>query len=90
MNWHDREDKLFNPSEAPQTVDGDSDALLTHRVFSSRDGQLWLKRQRELKFETSIDPNASVAALRHLEGQRQLLRDIERLMREAERLMAVR
>lgn len=63
--------------EPPAPVDSD-ESILHARLFGSRDGQDWLALMRADKFGRSLDPNISNEALRHLEGQRQMLRDIDR------------
>jgi hypothetical protein len=66
----------------PSAPEDDTLADLCARLFSTIDGREFLRRQRELKFGASIDPNIPEAHLRHLEGQRQMLRDIDRLVSE--------
>lgn len=65
----------------PRVTDevAESFALLHARLFTTTDGREWLARMREAKFGASLDPNISESALRHMEGQRQLIRDIDRL-----------
>jgi hypothetical protein len=47
------------------------------RCFGGRDGAVVLAQLRRLTRERALGPEASEAALRHLEGQRQLVAQIE-------------
>jgi len=53
---------------------------LTARLFSSADGQRWLAHVRQDKFGRTLSPAIPEAELRHLEGQRQMIRDIDALV----------
>lgn len=49
------------------------------RCFISREGKIVLSFLRHLTVERSLGPDASAEELRHLEGQRCLVRQIENL-----------
>jgi hypothetical protein len=51
------------------------------RAFSSRDGEAVLAHLRSITIERRLAPEASEAALRHIEGQRALVAAIEGLVR---------
>lgn len=52
----------------PQALDG-----LFARIFAGGDGEQALAHLRGLTLDRSLGPDAGDAALRHLEGQRQLV-----------------
>jgi len=52
------------------------------RVFRGDDGACVLAHLRALTLERHLGPEASDAALRHLEGQRALVAHLERLIAE--------
>ena len=52
------------------------------RVFRGEDGTLLLTHLRALTLDRHLGPEASDAALRHLEGQRALVAHLERLITE--------
>lgn len=56
----------------------DDFAIVHARLFSTPDGAAWLAQMRSRLFGTSIGPEVSDQYLRFLEGQRQLIRDIDR------------
>jgi hypothetical protein len=64
----------------PKQAEIDDWIKLNARLFSSADGQRWLARVRQDKFGRSLAPTISEAELRHLEGQRQMIRDIDTLV----------
>jgi len=63
-----------------QKTELDDWVKLTARLFSSADGQRWLAQVRQDKFGRSLSPAIPEAELRHLEGQRQMIRDIDALV----------
>jgi hypothetical protein len=63
-----------------QKTELDDWVKLNARLFSSADGQRWLAQVRQDKFGRSLSPAISEAELRHLEGQRQMIRDIDALV----------
>jgi hypothetical protein len=64
----------------PTKAELDDWVKLTARLFSSADGQRWLAQVRQDKFGRSLAPAIPEAELRHLEGQRQMIRDIDALV----------
>lgn len=56
----------------------DDFAIVHARLFGSPDGREWLSQMRSRLFGTSLAPEISNEHLRFLEGQRQLIRDIDR------------
>jgi hypothetical protein len=71
-----------NRRKAPEpTAENELDELCA-RLFTTPDGKDWLELMWADKFDRSLDPEISEARLRHLEGQRDMLRD---LMRRRER-----
>lgn len=52
--------------------------LLCLTVFSTRDGQELLKCLNEEILQAGASPDATESALRHLEGRRSLVRDLNR------------
>lgn len=74
--WAEFETRRHRADTTEQMVD---DFAIVHaRLFGSRDGQAWLDQMRARKFGCSIDPNISNEHLRFIEGQRQMIRDIDR------------
>jgi hypothetical protein len=63
-----------------QRAELDDWVKLNARLFSSADGQRWLAQVRQDKFGRSLSPAIPEAELRHLEGQRQMIRDIDTLV----------
>ncbi len=55
---------------------GDTLARAAARVFSGADGERIARYLRAVTLERALGPDAAVAQLRHLEGQRQLVRHI--------------
>ena len=78
----------FEPAgEKPMPIDeglraGDSLPALAARCFRGRDGQALLAYLRRVTVERCLGPEAPEALLRHLEGQRQLVKYIESLVAE--------
>jgi hypothetical protein len=64
----------------PTKAELDDWVKLNARLFSSADGQRWLAQVRQDKFGRSLSPAIPEAELRHLEGQRQMIRDIDALV----------
>jgi hypothetical protein len=56
--------------------DGDTLARAVARVFSGADGERFARYLRAVTLERALGPDAPVAQLRHLEGQRQLVRHV--------------
>lgn len=52
------------------------------RLFARADGQVLYRHLRALTVERHLGPEASDAALRHLEGQRALVAHLDRLIAE--------
>lgn len=86
--WDDLERRRRHERAPPVTLDGEDFAKLTLRIFGSRDGAVWFNHMTALKFNVSVAPDVPEARLRFLEGQRQLLRDIQALMDSARALAA--
>ncbi len=55
---------------------GDTLARAAAKVFSGADGERLAKYLRAITLERALGPDAAVAQLRHLEGQRQLVRHL--------------
>lgn len=74
----------MNPAEsawpwdaAPGTADADEAlARATARALSGADGERLARYLRAITLERALGPDARVAQLRHLEGQRQLVRHV--------------
>ncbi|HYD30079.1 MAG TPA: hypothetical protein VEB64_04385 [Azospirillaceae bacterium] len=60
---------------------GDDPVAHFARCFATPDGQRVLAHLRAITTGRALGPEASAAALRHLEGQRQLVRTIAALVR---------
>jgi hypothetical protein len=74
--WAEFEARRQHAESAEQAVD---DFAITHaRLFSCPDGTAWLGQMRARLFGTTIDPEISNERLRFMEGQRQMIRDIDR------------
>jgi hypothetical protein len=56
-----------------RAVDGDDTATAFARCFATADGQRVLAELRRVAFGRVFGPEASEAALRHAEGQKQLI-----------------
>jgi len=71
--------------EPPQTSPGDDPrqhlARLFARLFSGADGEAALAYLTQITTERCLGPDASDAALRSLEGQRQLVLHLQSLIR---------
>lgn len=65
---------------APSTGGIDRIARLAARCFRGADGGALLAYLRALTLERALGPDTSDAALRHLEGQRQLVRHLNHLI----------
>ncbi len=74
----------MNPAEsawpwdaAPGAADADGAlARATARALSGADGERLARYLRAITLERALGPDARVAQLRHLEGQRQLVRHL--------------
>ncbi|MEK7246751.1 MAG: hypothetical protein AAB223_12110 [Pseudomonadota bacterium] len=66
------------PWETEPRADDTQDTLAraVARVFAGADGKQLARYLRALTLERALGPDAPVAQLRHLEGQRQLVRHI--------------
>lgn len=58
----------------------DDASLLAARVFRGADGERFLAYLRSLTLDRALGPAAADQALRHLEGQRQLVQHIANLV----------
>jgi len=67
-------------SAAPTAAGGDDLAAAFARCFTGADGVRVLHHLRAVTTERSLGPDAPEAALRHLEGQRQLVQAIHALV----------
>ncbi|MEI6558956.1 MAG: hypothetical protein WCO00_11165 [Rhodospirillaceae bacterium] len=65
---------------APMTGAGDELAAAFARCFTGADGARVLQHLRVVTLERSLGPDAPDTALRHLEGQRQLVQAINALV----------
>lgn len=86
QTWDELEQRRRPERGPPVTLDGEDFAKLTLRLFGSRDGAVWFNHMTALKFNASVSPEISDARLRFMEGQRQLLREIQALMDSARAL----
>lgn len=86
--WDELENRTPTPRTPPVTLDGEDFSKLTLRLFGSRDGAVWFNHMTALKFNVMIAADISNERLRFLEGQRQLLREIQALMDSARALAA--
>lgn len=68
----------FDRGDAPEA--DRSLALAVARCFRGRDGEAVLSHLRAVTLERALGPGAGDAQLRHLEGQRQLVAHIIRLV----------
>lgn len=73
--WSEFESRRLNE---PVDKEVDDFAIVHARLFSSPDGKTWLERMRAELFGAPIGPETSNKRLRFLEGQRELLRNIDR------------
>ena len=63
--------------QAPESAAAeDTLARAAARVFSGADGETFAHYLRAITLERALGPDAPIAQLRHLEGQRQLVRHI--------------
>lgn len=69
---------------APADADGET-ALLFARVFRGEDGARALAHLRAMTLDRALGPEASPEALRHLEGQRCLIRHLLALVTRGRR-----
>ena len=67
-------------SAAPTAAGGDDLAAAFARCFTGHDGNRVLQHLRAVTTERSLGPDAPDSALRHLEGQRQLVQAIGALV----------
>ena len=70
----------FSPTPERAAPSPDEIALLAARCFRGMDGNRFLAYLRGLTVERVLGPAANDAALRHLEGQRQLVHHIAGLV----------
>ena len=69
------------PPALPETMEAGRDlALAAARCFRGADGEKVLAYLRAATLERALGPNAPDTLLRHLEGQRQLVAHITRLV----------
>lgn len=64
------------PELGSAEADGDTLARAAARVFSGADGERLARYLRAVTLDRALGPDAPVAQLRHLEGQRQLVRHV--------------
>ncbi len=70
------------PPDLPETMEAERDlALAAARCFRGQDGEKVLAYLRAVTLERALGPNAPDTLLRHLEGQRQLVAHIARLVK---------
>ena len=67
-------------SAAPEAAGGEELAAAFARCFTGADGNRVLQHLRAVTTERSLGPDAPDTALRHLEGQRQLVQAISALV----------
>ena len=70
------------PPDFPESMEFERDlALAAARCFRGADGEKVLAYLRAVTLERALGPNAPDTLLRHLEGQRQLVAHIARLVK---------
>ncbi|MBM3951788.1 MAG: hypothetical protein FJ311_10070 [Rhodospirillales bacterium] len=67
---------MVPPELGVADADGDTLARAVARVFSGADGERFARYLRAITLDRALGPDAPVARLRHLEGQRQLVRHL--------------
>ncbi|MEQ9683955.1 MAG: hypothetical protein RLO49_14715, partial [Rhodospirillales bacterium] len=79
--WPWRPEDFSEPTAADAgTGDGDRAARLAARCFRGADGAALLAYLKALTLDRALGPDATDAALRHLEGQRHLVRHLSHLI----------
>lgn len=86
-NWTEFTARYLSPQHGD---DAESWATLHTQLFGSGLGKRWLDRQRAEKFGRSLPADVAESTLRYLEGQRQMLRDIDRLVTEGRDQLAAK
>jgi hypothetical protein len=79
--WFDAADNMA-PQANGMPANGDDLPALAARCFKGEDGRRMLSYLRKITLERGLAPGVSEALLRHLEGQRQLVKYIEALVAE--------
>jgi len=69
---------MTDAAQAPKPTD---EALATHRLFSTADGQVLLTHLRASTLERVLGPNATDAELRDHAGQCRVVKKIEMMMK---------
>lgn len=72
------------PFDEPGAAAPDETARMFARVFGGADGRKVLAHLRGMTVEAALPPTATDAMLRHVEGQRCLVRHIETLVKRGE------
>jgi hypothetical protein len=75
----------FEAGDARPEAEAQDLARQMARVFSTGDGPRVLAHLRAMTLERCLGPDAKAKALRHLEGQRQLVLYIQSMVKRAER-----
>ncbi|MCF3628141.1 hypothetical protein RJ527_08700 [Thalassospiraceae bacterium LMO-SO8] len=79
--WPWRPEDFFQSATANAgATDGDRAARLAARCFRSTDGAALLSYLKALTLDRALGPDATDATLRHLEGQRHLVRHLSHLI----------
>lgn len=78
-SWNDLHQRSESPKASPESADFKA---LSARLFSTNDGKEWLQRMCAMKFGAFAGEEISNDVLRFREGQRQLLREIQRAAAE--------
>ncbi|MEQ9556224.1 MAG: hypothetical protein RIG67_10645 [Rhodospirillales bacterium] len=79
IEWPWRPEDIATPAGAA-AVDGDPAARLAARCFRGADGAALLAYLKALTLDRALGPDATDTALRHLEGQRHLVRHLSHLI----------
>ncbi|HBC08186.1 MAG TPA: hypothetical protein DC046_11490 [Rhodospirillaceae bacterium] len=81
IEWPWRPEDVAMPATAgAATADSDHAARLAARCFRGTDGIALMAYLKALTLDRALGPDAADAALRHLEGQRHLVRHLSHLI----------
>ena len=81
IEWPWRPEDVATPAAVPAlTADGDHAARLAARCFRGADGAALMAYLKALTLDRALGPDAADATLRHLEGQRHLVRHLSHLI----------
>lgn len=66
----------WQPEELEQTLEGEEIAAVAARLLASPDGIRLIRHLRALTIDRVTPPDFAIGALRHLEGQRHIVRHL--------------